>query len=326
MVAGRRGARVLKFLKKELHSADFVVCSSVTPKLPRCTCRSTVACFTYLAPSFHLLGGAPRKGSLRSRHAMADASSPPPKADESAEIASLKALFAASPGDTSAGIAPSAASIALPPGLFERQAGAFTSCFVLLHDGGFKLRWSDSSTGTWLQGSGQAAQIVETIEGRTFKYEIKLRCDFACAVPAGSDPGAAELPNGFSEGAAKVAKKTPAKRSSPTKNGGGKGKAKKQHSARPKKAAGGSPPPGGGEPLPPKLLVMELRDTSYVIHESIACPSDAGASETEMRAWIAMVAGNELQSDFGRERVEELSTSGFPFSYSVDEPETGGID
>lgn len=236
----------------------------------------------------------------------------PASEEELREIAELKALIHGSPP-------PKAGTIALPPGLFERHAGKFMSCFLLEADGGFKLKWSDAGKGTWLQGAGRATEIVETLEGRTLKYEIKLRGDFACAVPEGSDAKEVELPQGFDAAAASKAKKSPAKKTSPTKKGtggGGKG-GKKKNSARPKNASPEKKDGGAAA----KVVIMEMRDEPYVIQEQIACPAEAGETAEEMRAWIAQIAKGELDDDAGKQRALEFSVPGYPFNLSSsDEP------
>ena len=55
-----------------------------------------------------------------------------------------------------------------------------------------------------------------------------------------------------------------------------------------------------------------------VIHEQIVCPEDAGATVTEMRAWIAEAAGGALKHELGAQRAAELRAPGFPFNHGVE--------
>jgi len=236
--------------------------------------------------------------------------------------------------------------IALPPGLYERHSGSFYSCFFLEPDGSFRLRWHDSVAGTALQGAGQAIEILEQFEGRVLKYELRLRGDFACAVPQVSDAstaraiGEADLPKGFGEAGAKKAKVRKSKKGGKAKATVGAKKKKKQparpaaNKATPPTAVAGAsaaaaPSTDGAEgassaalsSASARMMVVEVLDGPYVMHESIACPAAAGATADEMRAWIAHVAASEVANAEGAQLIEELRAPGFPFNLFPDEEE-----
>jgi hypothetical protein len=244
----------------------------------------------------------------------------------------------------------------LPPGLYLRRAGpqGFSSIFLLETDRTFRLRWYDGSNGTWLQGAGQVTMVLETVEARALKYEIRLQGDFACAVlqEKGDAKGGLEterlekegleterLPKGFGEGAGKKAKKAkkgggvPKGKLAPKKKKGGKASSSRPSTPeKPRPPADASTPAspaaaelqadddekmaaGGAEPA---ITVVEVRDGPYVIHEAVQCPPEAGETLDEMRAWIAKAAETALQSEFGEQRALEMRSEGYPFNHGVD--------
>ena len=249
---------------------------------------------------------------------------------------------------------PASSAFPLPPGLFLRLAGHFSSSFFLEPDGSFGLQWSDSAADQWLQGSGRATEIIETIDGRQIKYEIRLHGDFACGLPAADADDAAsgaatveELPKQLqttvNKAKGKVKKgKAKKKKKSARKEGTARGAASAGATAASAAAsAEATPAPtttdakaavaseattaataastdGTATASTRVYSVVEVHDGPYVIHETIACPPEAGESPEEMRRWIADAAAAALQNELGAATAQALRAPGFPFNHGVE--------
>lgn len=213
---------------------------------------------------------------------------------------------------------PGATATMLPPGLYLRRGAVseFSSIFLLDEDGSFRLRWFDGANGTWLQGAGRVAMVLEMAEGRSLKYEIRLQGDFACAVAStsGDERAALEtarlendgleterLPKGFGEGAGKKAKK--AKK---TTGGSPKGK------LAPKKKKGGgkaSSRPGTPEKVRPSTPPASSRKDGPGEKKELPEGAAVGADGASSSPPAATADGEQKPSEYvpGVGNVESIT-------------------
>jgi hypothetical protein len=229
--------------------------------------------------------------------------------------------------------------IALPVGLYERESGQFTSCFLREADGRFRLRWHDREKGTWLQGAGKIAETLERAEGNALHYDIKLRGDFVCGTPEGfsgsnvlgeatvaSADGLAPLdgapPPATAAQVTELPKRKQKGKRAPSERGSTK-KGSAPSSRTPTKAADSSAKAkkrDDAEVAPPNsqaaVVVQELRDRPYSFCETVRCPPQCEGLDA-MRSWLAAAAGGELENEVGQARAAELRQAGFPFDYSA---------